>query len=134
MDSITKIQIAKLEIEILATLTKEQKAPFLVEMSSRRKNKSTALLFLIFLGGTGAHHFYLGNTTPGLLYLILNFVIGSLCAIFTCLISLIISLPVLWTFLLIEVCSLSTNVEEANLKIAKEIASRVVLAYPNEEA
>ncbi|MBM3126250.1 MAG: TM2 domain-containing protein [Chloroflexi bacterium] len=35
-----------------------------------RKNKSTAALLAIFLGGIGAHKFYLGKTGPGLFYLI----------------------------------------------------------------
>ncbi len=39
------------------------------------KSKSTAYLFLIFLGFTGAHQFYLGKTGKGILYL-LTFGIG----------------------------------------------------------
>lgn len=32
------------------------------------KNKSTASLLCLFLGGIGAHHYYLGNTGRGLIY------------------------------------------------------------------
>lgn len=34
------------------------------------KDKTTAALFAFFLGGLGVHHFYLGNTGRGVLYLI----------------------------------------------------------------
>ena len=34
------------------------------------KTKNAALLWCFFLGGIGAHHFYLGNTVRGLLYLL----------------------------------------------------------------
>lgn len=33
------------------------------------RNKTTALLLAIFLGGIGAHHFYVGNTGKGILYI-----------------------------------------------------------------
>lgn len=38
---------------------------------SKGKNKTTAGVLGIFLGGFGAHHFYLGNTGRGLVYLLL---------------------------------------------------------------
>ena len=34
------------------------------------KNRTTAALLAIILGGFGVHHFYLGNTGKGLLYLV----------------------------------------------------------------
>ena len=34
-----------------------------------RKNKTTALLLCIFLGGIGAHRFYVGKGGTGILYL-----------------------------------------------------------------
>lgn len=34
------------------------------------KSKSTAVVLAILLGGLGIHHFYLGNTTKGICYLI----------------------------------------------------------------
>ncbi len=34
------------------------------------KNKITAALLAFFLGGFGAHKFYLGETTQGILYLL----------------------------------------------------------------
>lgn len=37
-----------------------------------KRNKTSAGLLGIFLGAYGAHHFYLGNTDKGLLYLLLS--------------------------------------------------------------
>ncbi len=34
------------------------------------KNKLAAALLAIFLGGFGIHKFYLGQTTPGIIYLV----------------------------------------------------------------
>lgn len=34
------------------------------------KNKSTAVILAIIFGGLGIHHFYLGNTKNGLIYII----------------------------------------------------------------
>ncbi len=37
------------------------------------KNKLAAALLAIFLGGFGAHKFYMGNTKMGICYLLLSF-------------------------------------------------------------
>ncbi len=42
-----------------------------------RKNKTTALLLCIFLGGLGIHRFYVGKIGTGILYLLT----GGLCGI-----------------------------------------------------
>lgn len=49
--------------------------------SSGSKNKTTAGLLAIFLGGLGIHKFYLGYTGPGLVYLLVN-TIGWIVTIF----------------------------------------------------
>ena len=38
----------------------------------QNKNKTTAALFALFLGGVGVHKFYLGNTGIGVLYLLFS--------------------------------------------------------------
>ena len=38
--------------------------------ASSKKNRMTAALFALLIGGTGAHHFYLGNTLQGVMYLL----------------------------------------------------------------
>ena len=36
------------------------------------KSKSTAILLLLFLGGLGAHKFYLGNNLVGIFYVLFS--------------------------------------------------------------
>ncbi len=43
----------------------------------RRKDKMTALLLALFLGGLGIHRFYLDDTGMGILYILT----GGLCGI-----------------------------------------------------
>jgi len=38
--------------------------------SAGGKDRTTAAILALFLGGLGAHHFYLGNTGRGVLYLL----------------------------------------------------------------
>ena len=44
--------------------------------TSSSKDKTTALLLAIFLGGLGAHQFYAGNTGKGILYLFTGGLLG----------------------------------------------------------
>jgi len=48
--------------------------PLVVTSKSRsnKKDRLTAGLLGLFLGGWGVHHFYLGNNNRGLLYLLVN--------------------------------------------------------------
>jgi TM2 domain-containing membrane protein YozV len=43
---------------------------FTSEMNSARKDRTTGLLLTLFLGGLGAHRFYLGDTVLCVLYLL----------------------------------------------------------------
>ena len=40
------------------------------------KNRSTAAILAFFLGAIGVHKFYMGNTTGGLIYILLFFCCG----------------------------------------------------------
>lgn len=40
--------------------------------ASSSKDKTSAALLAIFLGGLGAHHFYLGNTGRGIIYFVFS--------------------------------------------------------------
>lgn len=51
-------------------MTDNQKLLFLSEFNARRKDGTTGLLLALFLGGLGAHRFYLGQTGLGILYLV----------------------------------------------------------------
>ena len=48
----------------------EQRMLFQSEMNRARKDPTVALLLCLFLGGIGAHHFYMGNTGIGVIYLL----------------------------------------------------------------
>ena len=49
-------------------LTDQERLMFQTEMGSRRKNPATGVVLALFLGGAGAHRFYLGQTGLGILY------------------------------------------------------------------
>jgi len=52
-----------------ARMNDQQRAWFYAEYERARKDEIAGVLFAIFLGGFGIHHFYLGRTGLGLLYL-----------------------------------------------------------------
>ena len=56
---------------LLRDLTDSEKFLFQGEYSNVRKNPTTGVLLALFLGGIGAHHFYLGSIGLGILYLLL---------------------------------------------------------------
>lgn len=55
---------------LMRNLTDPEKIIFMADYNSVKKNHTTAIVLAIFLGGAGAHHFYLGSIWLGILYLI----------------------------------------------------------------
>jgi TM2 domain-containing membrane protein YozV len=53
-------------------LSPEKRTVFLLQLNNVRKNPTTAVIFALFLGGFGAHHFYLGNPGLGVLYIVFS--------------------------------------------------------------
>ena len=51
-------------------LTDQERLMFQTEMGTRRKSATTGVLLALFLGGLGAHRFYLGQTGRGILYVV----------------------------------------------------------------
>ena len=49
-------------------MTDSQRMMFQSEITKVRKNRTTALLLTLFLGGIGAHHYYMGKVGLGILY------------------------------------------------------------------
>ena len=56
------------ELELVKPMTAEQRMYFQTEYNSVKKDPTTGLLLCLFLGGLGAHHFYLGKVGLGILY------------------------------------------------------------------
>ena len=76
---------------------------------SRRKDVTPAVLFALFLGGIGAHHFYLGHTVLGVVFILF-----------------------FWSFIpaiiaLIEAIFMSATVKGKNEQIAQNVLSEINL-------
>ena len=56
------------EIELLLSMTTEQRMCFQASYNSVKKDATVAILLAFIIGGLGAHHFYLGKTGLGILY------------------------------------------------------------------
>lgn len=54
------------------SLSPEKRTPFMLQVNSIKKDPTTAVLLALFLGGLGAHKFYLGKTTAGILYILFS--------------------------------------------------------------
>jgi len=58
------------EFTLMAAMTDQQRMLFQQRMSDVRKDSTTGVLLAIFLGGIGVHHFWMGNTLAGVVYLL----------------------------------------------------------------
>ena len=95
------------ELTLMQSMTDSQRLLFQTQLNGIRKTSSTGVLLAIFLGGIGAHHFYLGNNVIGVLYLLF-------C----------------WTFIpviiaLFEAFAMPGRVAAHNLHQAKRIAAEI---------
>ena len=57
------------EIVLMKDLTDEERMMFQNEMAASRKDPTVGVVLALFLGGVGAHRFYMGQTGLGILYL-----------------------------------------------------------------
>lgn len=91
----------------MADLTDHERLMFQTEMGSRRKTPATGVVLTLFLGGLGAHRFYLGQIGLGILYVVF-------C----------------WTFIpalvaLIECFMMAGRVRRYNASVGQEIAMKL---------
>jgi len=56
--------------QIIGHLPQDKQMVFFMQFNNVKKNPTTAILWALFLGGLGAHKFYMGQTGVGVIYLI----------------------------------------------------------------
>ena len=102
-------------------LTDEERTLFLAELGGSRKDTTVAVLLCLFLGGLGAHRFYLGQSLLGILYIC--------CFIPYWLLSMLLffGIPLIIPFfvLVAEAFLLGGRVRNYNERTAQQIASRL---------
>lgn len=57
-------------MQILQALPQDQQMTFSMQYQNVKKSASTGILLALFLGGIGAHWFYMGRTGRGVVYLL----------------------------------------------------------------
>ena len=58
------------ETSLLKDLSESERLAFQTEYQPAKKNSTTAVVLALFLGGLGAHRFYMGQVGLGVLYLV----------------------------------------------------------------
>jgi TM2 domain-containing membrane protein YozV len=74
--------------------------------SANNKDKGVAILLYVFLGGFGAHYFYVSNVGRGLLCLLYNIGLGILTAFFPLVV--LIAWLLIWIVGLVQLCDWQT--------------------------
>lgn len=100
------------EIPLMESMTTEQRMLFQSQYMQKQKNRTTALLLTLFLGGVGGHRFYLGQTGLGVVYLLFCWIL----------------IPAIVAF--IELFLIGKRVDRYNERQATEIAALVKTLGP----
>ncbi|MHB1654142.1 MAG: TM2 domain-containing protein [Desulfitobacteriaceae bacterium] len=95
------------ELMLQRDMTDSQRLLFQSELNKVRKNRTTALLLTLLLGGVGAHRYYMGQIGLGLVYTLFS-----------------------WTFIpgivaLVELFYIMKRVDHYNEQAAQDIAVKV---------
>jgi len=95
------------ELMLQRDMTDSQRLLFQSELNKVRKNKTTALLLTLLLGGVGAHRYYMGQIGLGIVYTLFS-----------------------WTFIpgiiaLVELFFIQKRVDCYNEQMAQDIAIKV---------
>lgn len=97
-------------------LTMEELSMLNQEFAKKKKSSGTMWLLWFLLGGIGAHRFYLGETTMGIVYVVL-----AVLAFPTALISLIVS----GLLLLIDAFTNTARYNTANERLEQQIINEL---------
>jgi TM2 domain-containing membrane protein YozV len=100
------------EITLMQAMSPEQRAHFEVQFVGEKKSPTTALILTLFLGGFGAHHFYLRKTGLGVLYAVFVWTL----------------IPALVAF--VELFFIMGRTRDYNQTKAAEIAFQIRTLYP----
>ena len=95
------------ELNLQQNMTDSQRMLFQSEMNKVRRNRVVAFLLTLFLGGFGAHRYYLGEIKIGILYTLF-----------------------VWTFIpavvaLVELFLILGRTDRYNERMAAEVATKV---------
>jgi TM2 domain-containing membrane protein YozV len=88
-------------------MTDSQRLLFVQEFNQRRKTGTTAVLLALFLGGVGAHRFYMGQIGIGIVYVVFCWT----------------AIPAIVA--LIEIFLMGGRVDRYNAGVAEEVGLRV---------
>jgi len=94
-------------VELSQGFNSEQRALFFAQAANHRKSKTVAFLLTFFLGGIGAHRYYLGSIGLGLLYTIFAWTF----------------VPILIAFM--ELFLIGSYVDDYNRRQAEKIAEKI---------
>ncbi len=99
-------------LQLQASMTDQQRTAFQAEYFARRKDSVVGVLLAVFLGGFGAHRFYLGQNGIAIIYILF-------C----------------WTLIphliaLVEAFLMPGRVERWNANMGAEVANRVHAMFP----
>lgn len=97
---------------LMQNMTDSQRLLFQNEVVHRSKSKGTAFVLAFFLGGVGAHHYYLGHMGLGVLYTLFFWTL----------------IPALVSF--IELFFVGGYVRDYNTRISYDAASKVLALTP----
>lgn len=94
---------------LIKDFTPQEKVLFLSEYNSGKKSVTTGVLLALFLGGFGAHKFWLGNPAAGVLYLLF-------C----------------WTFIpslvaVLDACLMGNTVQKYNGRVANDAYQKIMM-------
>lgn len=79
------ISVDQIVVQLTAHMPDEQKLMFITRFAKERRNPNVAMLLCLFLGGIGAHHYYMGRMGKGIVSSLFAWTLVPLIlSLFTC--------------------------------------------------